>query len=42
MASTPGVFKALDGPEHPIHKILNHLKSRKIDPRAGSFAEQAA
>jgi len=28
--------------DEPIHKILDHLKSRKIDPRAGSFIEQAA
>ncbi|MFQ5587111.1 MAG: hypothetical protein ACE5GF_09895 [Thermodesulfobacteriota bacterium] len=26
----------------PIHKILTHLKSKKIDPRAGPFADQAA
>jgi hypothetical protein len=26
----------------PIHKILAHLISRKIDPRAGPFEEQAA
>jgi len=26
----------------PIHKILDHLKSRKIDPRAGPFADHAA
>ncbi len=26
----------------PIHKILNHLKSKKIDPRAGPFADVAA
>jgi hypothetical protein len=25
-----------------IHKILAHLRSRKIDPRAGPFEEQAA
>ena len=29
-------------PDEPIHKILDHLKSRKIDPRAGPFADQAA
>jgi hypothetical protein len=28
--------------DEPIHKILAHLRSRKIDPRAGPFAEQAA
>jgi len=28
--------------EEPIHKILAHLKTKKIDPRAGPFAEQAA
>jgi hypothetical protein len=28
--------------DEPIHKILAHLKSKKIDPRAGPFAEQAA
>jgi len=28
--------------EEPIHKILAHLKSKKIDPRAGPFAEEAA
>jgi len=28
--------------DEPIHKILAHLKSKKIDPRAGPFANQAA
>jgi len=28
--------------DEPIHKILAHLKSKKIDPRAGPFEEQAA
>jgi hypothetical protein len=28
--------------KEPIHKILAHLKSRKVDPRAGPFEEQAA
>jgi len=28
--------------EEPIHKILAHLKSKKIDPRAGPFADRAA
>jgi hypothetical protein len=26
----------------PVHKILDHLKSKKIDPRAGPFANKAA
>jgi len=28
--------------DEPIHKILSHLRSKKIDPRSGPFAEQAA
>jgi len=28
--------------DEPIHKILDHLKSRKINPRAGPFTVRAA
>jgi hypothetical protein len=28
--------------DEPIHKILDHLKSRKIDPRAGPLADKTA
>jgi hypothetical protein len=33
---------AVNTQSEPTQKILEHLKSRKIDPRAGPFNEQAA
>ncbi len=35
------ILSFISGSE-PVHKILAHLKSRKIDPRAGPFADQEA
>jgi hypothetical protein len=42
MASTPADLVALDGLEHPVHKILNRLESNNIAPRTGPFAEHTA